>query len=291
MIGRRLERRIAALRERMHVIDADGGDTYGIEDEIERLQTKLLRIRRWGILGSTSAAAITLGLLSWGIHSVFHNVSPVSVFAMPSTCEKGEVVMLDGRGSFDRDGAIRSYTWRIGDNTILEGETVLYLFESEGTHTVHLTVLDTRGASDTSSRSITVKPPNVLPVANLVYSTSTPDLAAIVQFDASSSRDSDGELVSYRWNFGDGSPPQFGVRTSHRFSKFGRFLVQLHVEDDRGGKAKASAEINVISGVDNREGEELPPEDGRNEIRDFLLSLASIILAYLLLYLQNLLQL
>ena len=63
----------------------------------------------------------------------------------------------------------------------------------------------------------------------------TPPLARAipVAFDASGSSDSDGTIVSYDWDFGDGGTGT-GVNPSHTFAAAGSYLVELTVVDDDG---------------------------------------------------------
>lgn len=65
------------------------------------------------------------------------------------------------------------------------------------------------------------------PVADFVYSATNLD----VDFDASSSTDPDGSIVSYSWNFGD-SNTSSGVTTSHTYAGAGTYNVTLTVTDN-----------------------------------------------------------
>ena len=53
-----------------------------------------------------------------------------------------------------------------------------------------------------------------------------------VNFDASKSVD-DGEIVSYKWDFGDGTHAN-GVMVSHSYFKEGAYQVILNVTDNDG---------------------------------------------------------
>ena len=66
-----------------------------------------------------------------------------------------------------------------------------------------------------------------------------------VTFDGSSSNDDDGSIVTYTWNFGDGSPDAVGSRASHVYSDPGNFDSRLTVTDNRGATAARVATINV----------------------------------------------
>ena len=80
--------------------------------------------------------------------------------------------------------------------------------------------------------------PNVLPTAAFALDVDLGEVPLEVSFDASSSTDSDGSLVSYAWRFGDGGTGS-GVRTTHTYGEPGRYRVDLTVTDDRGDTASA----------------------------------------------------
>ena len=86
--------------------------------------------------------------------------------------------------------------------------------------------------------------PNVPPEAGFVFSPVSPIYAGetTVVFNASPSRDSDGRVTAYVWNFGDGSAEQTldGPVVSHVFPDTGArcldvtYTVLLTVRDDGG---------------------------------------------------------
>ncbi len=65
-----------------------------------------------------------------------------------------------------------------------------------------------------------------------------------ITFDGSGSADPDGEIVSYRWNFGDNS---FGTAeiAHHTFTSEGSYQVTLTVVDDDGQEATDSTTITI----------------------------------------------
>ena len=102
--------------------------------------------------------------------------------------------------------------------------------------------------------------PNVPPIASFVYSPVSPINSGqtVVTFIASGSTDADGQIVSYTWNFGDGTPEE--TRTTptitHLFPDTPAtcleivYTVLLTVTDDKGAKSSASQTARVT---------ELPP--------------------------------
>jgi PKD repeat protein len=77
-----------------------------------------------------------------------------------------------------------------------------------------------------------ILPPNGTPVPKFFFSPTKPRVFDTVLFDASQSTD-DGQIVSYRWNFGDGSAAE-GVRVTHDFNLAGTYNVVLTVTDNQG---------------------------------------------------------
>jgi PKD repeat protein len=67
-------------------------------------------------------------------------------------------------------------------------------------------------------------------------------------FDASGSYDIDGEIVTYTWDFGDGSTSE-GMIAQHTFAEPGQYTVMLTVEDGDGIIASESVVINVSSSM------------------------------------------
>ncbi|MEU8628639.1 PKD domain-containing protein [Streptomyces sp. NPDC048669] len=63
-------------------------------------------------------------------------------------------------------------------------------------------------------------------------------------FDASASKDEDGSIASYAWNFGDGKSGQ-GATPSHTYAKAGTYEVTLTVTDDDGNKDSATERVSV----------------------------------------------
>lgn len=100
------------------------------------------------------------------------------------------------------------------------------------------------------------KLPNVPPSASFIYSPVSPVYAGItsVGFNASASRDSDGRIATYLWDFGDGTGEQSasGPTISHLFPDTAAtcleaiYTVLLTVVDDAGERASASQQVKVI---------------------------------------------
>jgi PKD repeat protein len=106
-------------------------------------------------------------------------------------------------------------------------------------------VVDRFADENTDSVMITISPKNPNdPVAVFSANPSQGLYPLLVGFDASSSYDPDGTIVSYEWDFGDGSQGS-GKTISHTFYQRGTILVVLKVTDNSMRTAIAAKEIHV----------------------------------------------
>jgi hypothetical protein len=97
--------------------------------------------------------------------------------------------------------------------------------------------------------------PNVPPGAAFIFSPVSPVVAGqtAVVFNASGSQDGDGRIVSYVWNFGDGTSTQTVAEpaTVHVFPNTPATCIQvvyavlLTVVDDGGARSAASQQVSV----------------------------------------------
>ena len=104
-----------------------------------------------------------------------------------------------------------------------------------------------------------ILPAGSTPLASFAMTPATPTANDAVQFDAAKScggqLDSGGgcpasapAIVSYSWNFGDGSSGS-GRTTSHVFSKQQTYLITLTVSNDAGLSASSTQSLSVGAGT------------------------------------------
>jgi len=116
-------------------------------------------------------------------------------------------------------------------------------------------ILATPGGTDYNNatpRSVSIRlvppgiilPPNGTPVPSFTYSPSSPLAKSDVTFDGSLSSDSDGRIVSYAWNFGDGGQGS-GQVVKHEYAQPGSYTATLTVTDDRSQSASISKTVTV----------------------------------------------
>jgi hypothetical protein len=117
---------------------------------------------------------------------------------------------------------------------------------------VALIVTDDRGATAVARLNIAVVAnPQQLPTAALTASTTQPRQGQRVSFDASGSTPAlvpvGDQLVSYSWDFGDGTPPQStqAPTIAHTFAQTGQYAVTVQAIDQAGTPAQAGLTIMV----------------------------------------------
>ncbi len=171
------------------------------------------------------------------------NRPPTAVFTVSArSVNVGEDIIFDAANSTDRDGRIVRYHWDFGDAREDMGVSVAHSYSSGGDYTVTLTVTDNEGKKDRANMTVHI---NEFPIAKIECQYPEAKVLAEVGFSAENSSDPDGEIVSWKWSFEDGSTAS-GARITHVFEEVGTFTVSLTVWDDFGASANASTSITIV---------------------------------------------
>jgi len=96
-----------------------------------------------------------------------------------------------------------------------------------------------------------IQAPNAAPLPSFFASPTSPHEREAVVFDGSASKDADGIITSYAWNFGDGTSASDTVpTTSHLYGVAAAYQATLTVTDDRGlAVTSVPVTITVVSAV------------------------------------------
>lgn len=92
------------------------------------------------------------------------------------------------------------------------------------------------------------EPANAQPSAIISVDATSGGAPFSIDFDASQSSDPDGTIVSYSWDFGDGSSAQTS-QASHIYSDIDMYTATLTVTDNDGATATASTTVTVHAHV------------------------------------------
>ncbi len=188
------------------------------------------------------------------------NVPPVADLTLQIQSSKVPAsILLDGSGSTDSDGTLISYEWDFeGDGLYDAWSTTpqaLHVYNEPGTISPRLRVIDNGGASATFSappflitfESIT----NIPPTADVAATTVAGPAPLTVGFLGTGSRDIDGVIARYEWDFDSDGTFDLDSGTDptvlHTFTMPAHYDVSLRVTDDKGDQALNSIGISVTS--------------------------------------------
>jgi len=171
---------------------------------------------------------------------------PTAVINGPAQGLVGESLSFSGGGSADGDGHIVDYVWNFGDGTRSRGVDVFHSFGAAGTYGVTLTVTDSDGLTARARHTLQISEPIPLnqPPTAAISGPATVAVSQTVQFDGSGSSDSDGTIVNYAWDLGDGNTGS-GITATHAYTQAGSYKVTLTVTDDGGLTASATYDIQI----------------------------------------------
>ena len=159
---------------------------------------------------------------------------------------------FNSASSSDPDGFITGWFWDYGDGTTSTlPNPAIKVYETPGTYTVTLTVTDNDGATGADSLVVTATgtPVNQPPTAVLNTTSTTGEAPFTTTFDSTGSSDADGTIVSWLWDFGDGTTSTVANPGSKTYAAPGTYLATLTVTDDDGDTGTDSVTITVTPGT------------------------------------------
>jgi len=178
------------------------------------------------------------------------NIAPVPAFQInaPDGFMTNRSIQLDSTPSYDPDGYLTKWMWDFGDGRTGSGKVVAHKYTQPGTFTIKLTVEDNGTKQNSSSQPVTLSvAPNLAPVANINTDGKTQVVALVnMIFDGRASKDDDGSIVNYTWDFGDGTF-KYSAYVTKAFPEtaVGTVTVKLTVRDNLGLTNFATVAITV----------------------------------------------
>lgn len=170
--------------------------------------------------------------------------------------ETSPIVYFSGFAQ-DYDGEIKSYYWIVTDGTTSNRQSFTHVFEEIGIYYATLTVTDDDGETDSKTLEVTIyesskEEANEEPYAVIgSWSTSYSENCEVWSF-YDSSYDSDGYIVAWLWDFGDGSTST-EQNPTHTYTSNGKYSVTLTVWDDDEAADEAILILSVSIPAENIE--------------------------------------
>jgi PKD repeat protein len=187
-------------------------------------------------------------------------IAPMADLQTPvETVPVGESLRLSAAESVDPDGAILDYRWDFdGDGSVdqtTQEPTIRHAFEQSGSYDPTVTVVDSAGATATASTTVRVAAESAFPTASFDVGAVDGDelvAGAPVGFSAADSTAPD-EIVSYEWEFGDGTTRRMTARrsssprpeTTYSYDRPGEYTVTLTVTAENGLQRRTNRTIRV----------------------------------------------
>jgi PKD repeat protein len=173
----------------------------------------------------------------------------------------GEKVMLDASTSEAPEGVdTYEFDFEGGPQFESNGGTIRYAFDTAGEYTITLTVTGEGGGSDTDSITVIAgnggssngdstdedrTKPSV--EASLSVSPREVTQGKPIEVDASGSDSTEGEIISYEWDFDDGSVRETNSpRMGHGYREPGEYEISVSVVDDAGNTDTATQTVTVL---------------------------------------------
>jgi len=124
------------------------------------------------------------------------NFPPTAKISAPSEGYVGQEIFFDGSQSFDPNGDPLEYFWDFGNNEIIKGQKVSYIFKNPRDYLINLTVFD---GMATSSTTKSVKISAISVSGSKVLQKETPVLATPTQSWNLKSEQEKREELSYKF--------------------------------------------------------------------------------------------
>ena len=165
---------------------------------------------------------------------------PSANFTFTIECQGDPTQFTDG--SSIPSGSIIEWDWEFGDGLGTSNEqNPSYIYNSFGSFNVELVVTSDNGCQDIISKSVTVYP---TPEADFIF---TPEcLGNTTEFTDMSSLGS-GNIISWAWDFGDGTGTSNEQNPSYTYSAFGIYSVELIVVSDNNCQHAVTKNVSVFA--------------------------------------------
>ena len=178
------------------------------------------------------------------------DTAPTAVLtAKPLVILKGEKVDFDAQGSSDKEGPIAEFQFDFGDQTTLswvKAPTASHVYKTTGSFDATVTVKDNKGIASNESVKVTIKVgerPNAVAKVDLPFV----KLNKPVTLSAAESKDNDGTIVAYYFDYGDNTNSGWVNSSSmtKTYARVGEYTVAIKVKDNDGYESTNVATVKV----------------------------------------------
>lgn len=177
--------------------------------------------------------------------------APVAHAGGPYNGHVNQSITFNGSTSTD-DNAVVGYRWDwtndgTWDTSWLRTATTTHSYTILGMYTVKLEVRDSGGLNDTDTATVIVATAGV-PQQAIIAEANGPYTGLTfqpIQFVGYGSYDSNGTIMNYTWDFGDGIHG-YGISPVHHYTTSGMFSVTLTIADNKAQQDNDTATATIL---------------------------------------------
>ena len=182
-------------------------------------------------------------------HEIIVFIAPIANFNFDNPTCSSDSVQFNDFSNTPFGTNITEWKWIFGDGDTLtvirpNNPNIQHRYDSVGTFTVTLIITNSNGCESSVSRQITTLPS---PIADFTYTPAC--MNELTQFNDASVPNGGGNVVSWRWNFGDPISTVNNTSTQqnpvHQYNTAGTFTVTLLVENTQGCTDTVSHQVSV----------------------------------------------
>ncbi len=146
--------------------------------------------------------------------------------------------------SSDQDWYIESFYWDFWDWNVWSWENVTHTYYGAWSYNAILTVKDEYWIDN--SKSVLINVTNASPVSNFTMNNTAWEVPFNAVFDASTSTDSDWDIVLYEWDLWDGTVAIWKI-VSHQYTSVWEYTVKLNVTDNHWLEWLSASTVSVLN--------------------------------------------
>jgi PKD repeat protein len=171
------------------------------------------------------------------------NEPPIAIANAETNRFEGSPVAFDGTDSSDPGlNDVLTYQWAFGDGAVGSGITSTHTYADNSVYNATLTVTDDSGLSSTASTAVNILNANPtadagpdLTIDECQQSNNSYNCSFPITFNGAASDPGAADLLTYSWDFGDGSPLADGASATYIYPSLDgpkEYGVTLWVRDD-----------------------------------------------------------
>ncbi len=165
----------------------------------------------------------------------------IDPLVMPPLIVEGSPIQITATAT-DPSGDLFTFSWDMGDGTIIPGPTANHTYDDDGWYNATVTATDVRGGVSELDFVATVEnaDPIITSVIPNIVTESSPSYVIATATDPGIF-----DVLTFAWDLGDGSDPVVGAVLDHTFPDSGTWPVTLTVTDYDGGLAQQVVDVQV----------------------------------------------